>query len=211
MVKIATDIYSFSELRTNGFTYVDKTAALWLMASGEVGKQFFIARPRRFGKSLAVSTLKALFEGRRELFRGLAIESKWDWSQKWPVLHLDMGSLQARSVSEFEALLSSHLRQRAAGFGIKGLQGVTPGDIFTNHIDTLARMFPYGRIDMTAETPSDYNIIEFKLHSPTEAMEQIRGKEHAGRYALSPKHLSIIAISFSSEKRVIVEELMEEP
>ena len=68
MEKIVTDIYTFSELRSEGFTYVDKTDALYAMASGEVGKQFFIARPRRFGKSLAVSTLKSLFEGRRDLF-----------------------------------------------------------------------------------------------------------------------------------------------
>ena len=80
MEKIATDIYTFSELREEGFTYVDKTDALYAMVSGESGKQFFIARPRRFGKSLAVSTLKSLFEGRREFFRGLAIEPKWDWS-----------------------------------------------------------------------------------------------------------------------------------
>ena len=84
MEKVATDIYTFAELRNEGFTYVDKTDALNAMASSEVGKQFFIVRPRRFGKSLAVSTLKALFEGRRDLFRGLAIEPKWDWSKKWP-------------------------------------------------------------------------------------------------------------------------------
>ena len=86
MEKVATDIYTFAELRREGFTYVDKTDVLYAMASGEVGTQFFIARPRRFGKSLAVSTLKALFEGRRDLFNGLAIEPKWDWSKKWPVL-----------------------------------------------------------------------------------------------------------------------------
>ena len=93
MEKISTDIYSFARLRESGFTYVDKTDILWTMASGDVGAQFFMARPRRFGKSLAVSTLKALFEGRRELFKGLAIESKWDWSKNWPVLHLDMGGM----------------------------------------------------------------------------------------------------------------------
>ena len=54
MERIATDIYTFSELRNGGFTYVDKTDALYAMASGEVGKMFFIARPRRFGKSLAI-------------------------------------------------------------------------------------------------------------------------------------------------------------
>lgn len=55
--KNATDIYTFSKLRNNGFTYVDKTDALYAMASGDVGEQFFIARPRQFGRSLAVSTI----------------------------------------------------------------------------------------------------------------------------------------------------------
>ncbi len=90
MEKVATDIYTFSELRESGFTYVDKTRELYSMASGEWGKQYFMARPRRFGKSLAVSTLRSLFEGRRDLFQGLAIEPLWDWSKKWPVLHLSL-------------------------------------------------------------------------------------------------------------------------
>jgi hypothetical protein len=51
MEKVATDIYTFSRLRDDGFTYVDKTDALYTMASGEVGFQFFIARPRRFGRT----------------------------------------------------------------------------------------------------------------------------------------------------------------
>ena len=146
MEKIATDIYSFQRLREEGFTYVDKTDILRTMASGETGVQFFIVRPRRFGKSLAVSTLKALFEGRRGLFRGLAIEPAWDWSKKWPVLHLDMGSTQARSVAEFEALLSNHLRRRAADFGIENLQGVTPGDMLQELVIALSRLSPDGRM-----------------------------------------------------------------
>ena len=100
MEKIATDIYTFSRLREEDFTYVDKTEALHAMASGENGALFFIARPRRFGKSLAVSTLKSLFLGERDLFRGLAIEPLWDWSRSWPVLHLDMGSMQAADIVE---------------------------------------------------------------------------------------------------------------
>lgn len=100
MEKIATDTYSFERLREEGFTYVDKTDELYAMASGESGVQFFMARPRRFGKSLAVSTLKHLFEGRRELFQGLKIEPKWDWSKKWSVLHLDMGSCQTKTIPE---------------------------------------------------------------------------------------------------------------
>ena len=95
MEKIATDTYSFSDIRKGGFVYVDKTAILKTLADGSLGKQFFIARPRRFGKSLAISTLQCLFEGRRELFKGLAIEPSWGWSKTYPVLKLDMDSCQA--------------------------------------------------------------------------------------------------------------------
>ena len=146
MEKIATDIYTFSELRNGGFTYVDKTDALYAMACGEVGKQFFIARPRRFGKSLAVSTLKSLFGGRRDLFQGLAIEPKWDWSKKWPVLHLDMGSMQAPDVAEFRKLLTDHLLRRAGELGVGGLSGETPAIMFTDLIDALAARSPDGRM-----------------------------------------------------------------
>ena len=65
MEKAATDTYTFEKLRGGCFTYVDKTAILKQLADGSRGSQFFIARPRRFGKSLAVSTLRCLFEGKR--------------------------------------------------------------------------------------------------------------------------------------------------
>ena len=146
MEKIATDIYTFLELRKKGFTYVDKTDALYSMASGDVGKQFFIARPRRFGKSLAVSTLKSLFQGEREWFAGLAIEPKWDWSKKWPVLHLDMGSMQAPNVAEFRALLCEHLRRRSIELGVGELTGDIPSILFTNLIGALAAKSPDGQM-----------------------------------------------------------------
>ena len=146
MEKVATDIYSFAELRNEGFTYVDKTRELYAMASGEVGKLFFIARPRRFGKSLAVSTLKALFEGRRELFGGLAIEPLWDWSKKWPVLHLDMGSMQARDVNEFRRLLVGQLERKSREFCAEYPKSDIPSVMFTSLIDTLAAKSPDGRM-----------------------------------------------------------------
>ena len=88
MEKATTDISSFRKLRENGFTHVDKTAHIPPLVDISIGTQFFLARPRRFGKSLLVSTLHCLFEGRRDLFQGLAIEPKWDWSKTWPVPHL---------------------------------------------------------------------------------------------------------------------------
>ena len=138
MEKIATDIYTFEKLRKNGFTYVDKTDALYAMASGDVGNQFFIARPRRFGKSLAVSTLKSLFQGERELFAGLKIEPKWDWSKKWPVLHLDMGSAQTTTVAELCERWRVMLGNECARNGIVFRDNENPATAFENAICDLA-------------------------------------------------------------------------
>ena len=103
MEKIYTDTYDFEHIRKNGATYVDKTNLIWLLASEQIGKQFFLSRPRRFGKSLLISTLKYLFEGRRDLFKGLAIDSlNWDWDTTYPVLHLDMSGCESNSVEDVE-------------------------------------------------------------------------------------------------------------
>ena len=90
MKPISTSTYTFSDLVGGGYVYVDKTANIHAIASPAKG-QYFIARPRRFGKSLLISTLQCLFEGRREFFRGLAIDSlPWDWTPI-PVLRLARG------------------------------------------------------------------------------------------------------------------------
>ena len=145
MEKIATDIYTFGRLREEGFTYVDKTAALHAMACGEQGVQFFIARPRRFGKSLAVSTLKALFEGRRDFFQGLAIEPKWDWSKKWPVIHLDMGTMQYDTVEQLTIALKDYLRGEALRLGVPFNGELTLPAIFRNLIQNVAATSADGR------------------------------------------------------------------
>ncbi len=138
MEKVATDIYTFSRLRAEGFTYVDKTDMLYAMASGEVGFQFFIARPRRFGKSLAVSTFESLFQGEREHFTGLAIEQKWDWSKSWPVLHLDMGSAQAETVPELHRRWRAILANECVRNKIPFRDDDDPATAFENVINDLA-------------------------------------------------------------------------
>ena len=138
MERIATDTYSFERVREGGFVYVDKTAILKTLADGSLGTQFFIARPRRFGKSLAVSTLQCLFEGRRDLFRGLAIEPDWDWSKTWPVLKLDMGTCAADDAQELKGLLRSMLRREAVRLGLPRPEGATPGDAFLQFCTDLA-------------------------------------------------------------------------
>ena len=126
MEKIATDTYSFERIRQGGFVYVDKTAILKTLADGRIGTQFFVARPRRFGKSLAISTLQCLFEGRRDLFKGLAIEPDWDWSKTYPVLKLDMGSCQASSVDDLWRNINTMLRAEAERLGVPLREDETP-------------------------------------------------------------------------------------
>ena len=145
MEKIATDTYSFERVREGGFVYVDKMAILKTLADGSIGTQFFIARPRRFGKSLAVSTLQCLFEGRRDLFRGLAIEPDWDWSKTYPVIKLDMGACQAATVSEFREYVSSVLRFEADRLGVAFTESTLPSISFRGLIENAAKMSPEGR------------------------------------------------------------------
>ena len=87
--KLPIGIQTFRTIREEGYYYVDKTALLRRLV--EEGTHYFLSRPRRFGKSLLVDTLKELFEGSEELFRGLAIHAHRDWSVRHPVLRLDLG------------------------------------------------------------------------------------------------------------------------
>ncbi|MDR2383273.1 MAG: AAA family ATPase, partial [Prevotellaceae bacterium] len=86
--KLPIGIQDFEDLRTNGYVYVDKTKYVYDLVT--LGKPYFLGRPRRFGKSLLLSTLKAYFLGKKELFEGLAIaELEKNWIE-YPVFHIDM-------------------------------------------------------------------------------------------------------------------------
>ena len=146
MEKIATDTYSFADVREGGFVYVDKTAILKTLADGSLGKQFFIARPRRFGKSLAVSTLQCLFEGRRDLFRGLAIEPDWDWSKTWPVLKLDMSGCQAMTVDMLWQKIRVQLLRNAERLGVPLREDLPVSGQFEMLISDLAERSPDGKV-----------------------------------------------------------------
>ena len=99
MEKIATSFCSFEGLVTK-YTYVDKTDMLWRLVSDSTDRMFFISRPRRFGKSLMLDTLKCIFEGRRDLFRGLKIEKmRYDW-KPYPIVNLNMAELGADSPAQ---------------------------------------------------------------------------------------------------------------
>ena len=100
-------IQSFEEIRNGGYVYVDKTALIYKLTS--TGKYYFLSRPRRFGKSLLVSTMEAYFSGRKELFVGLAMASlEKDWVS-YPVLHLDLTGAAYLSIDELYSKFNSFL------------------------------------------------------------------------------------------------------
>ncbi len=115
-------IQSFAEIRNGGYVYVDKTAQLYRLAS--TGKYYFLSRPRRFGKSLLVSTMEAYFSGERKFFSGLAMERlEKDWV-KYPVLHLDLTGAAYLSLDELIAKLNLFLSAQEELYGIHTTENV---------------------------------------------------------------------------------------
>ena len=113
--KLPIGIQTFSDIRTQGYIYVDKTALVWQIANS--GKPYFMSRPRRFGKSLLLSTFEAYFEGRKDLFEGLAIEALEDKWEKHAVLHLDLNAEKYDTIESLNAILSYQLTQWEAVYG----------------------------------------------------------------------------------------------
>ena len=118
LLPIMTANGSFENLRRGGYVYVDKTAYLHSLVRQE-GNMFFLSRPRRFGKTLTVSTLEAVFQGRRELFKGLAIDAlDYDW-KPYLIIHIDFGDCPFDTPKELEGNFAGSIEQgtRDTGMG----------------------------------------------------------------------------------------------
>ena len=102
-------IQNFEKIRQGGFLYVDKTNLIYQIV--QTGGYYFLSRPRRFGKSLLVSTMEAYFQGKKERFKGLAIEKlEKDWTD-YPVLHLDLSGKTYNKAEDLDMILDMHLCQ----------------------------------------------------------------------------------------------------
>lgn len=124
-------IQNFEDLRNNNYVYVDKTELIYRLT--HTNKVYFLSRPRRFGKSLLVSTLEAYFQGKRELFQGLAmerLEKEWESS---PVLHLDFSMTKYTDFADLTGQLHLHLLEWEKLYG-KDLEEKTPAERFTGVI-----------------------------------------------------------------------------
>ena len=115
MKKLPLDTSSFRRLREENYVYVDKTRQIHRMITE--GTAYFLSRPRRFGKSLTISTLMELFKGNKTLFKGLWIENHWEFKEH-PVLIFDFNAIDNKNPDVFEHALTYHLNQIAASNGI---------------------------------------------------------------------------------------------
>ena len=115
MMKYPIGIQSFAQLREDGFVYVDKTQLLYRLVTE--GKIYFLSRPRRFGKSLLVSTLKAYFQGRKDLFQGLALEElEKEWAE-YPVFHVDFNGEVFTEKEALKSRLESYVTEWERMYG----------------------------------------------------------------------------------------------
>ena len=139
MKPIAISTSDFATLIKKGGIYVDKTAYFYRLVSNEMNNLLFLARPRRFGKSLMITALKEIFMGRRELFDGLAI-SKTDWKwEKWPVIHFEFADVDTTSIESFDETFAPNVKRRLEEAGFSYDDTLPPSTNFGAAIDSLSK------------------------------------------------------------------------
>lgn len=135
MLKYPIGVQTFEEIRTGGYVYVDKTEHVYRLADG--GKYYFLSRPRRFGKSLLLSTIQAYFEGKKDLFEGLAIaglEKEW---AAYPVLRMDLGGATYKTKTDLDTRLAQVFAEWEELYGITTVYP-TPAARFSEIIKAAA-------------------------------------------------------------------------
>ncbi|NOQ35236.1 MAG: AAA family ATPase, partial [Methylococcaceae bacterium] len=135
MKKFPIGIQTFSKLIENNCYYIDKTPLIAELV--EKGEYYFFSRPRRFGKSLLVSTLSSAFKGEKELFKNLYLEKNWDWSQQYPVIDLSFGRGVSGSVEGLNETFAAILNEIAENYGVTLNQHSLSNNRFGELIHTL--------------------------------------------------------------------------
>jgi hypothetical protein len=126
--KLPIGIQTFSEIRSEGYYYADKTAFCLKLA--EQGKYYFLSRPRRFGKSLLIDTLGELFSGNQTLFTGLYVEDKWDWSIHYPVIRISFGGGIIHDAQQLQRRIITILENNCHRLGVDIEKEADTSDLF---------------------------------------------------------------------------------
>ena len=184
-------------MERNGI-YVDKTELVHQLVTQ--GTAYFLSRPRRFGKSLLVSTLKELFEGNKILFKGLWIENNWDWSQTNPVIHISFAPLDYQDMTLKEAILLE-LHAKADLHGLIHILFSYLGAFIQSEVHSSR-----GRADVVIQTDTDVYIFEFKFKESAEiAFQQILTNGYANKYRASGKRITGIGVNFCQTKKEVAD------
>ena len=168
MKNLPLSIQTFSDMITQDYLYVDKTKEIYnLFTQG--GKYYFLSRPRRFGKSLLISSLAEIFSGNKELFKGLWIYDKIEWLQ-YPVIQIDFSKIEFETPAKLKESIKKFLNEKARSFGITLDQEKSFKESFVELIEKLSSQ---GRVVILVDE-YDKPIIEF---IETEDIETARANQ----------------------------------
>ena len=135
--KLPIGIQTFAKIRNENCYYVDKSGMAVDLV--DQGAYYFLSRPRRFGKSLFLDTLKELFEGNQALFQGLAAENRWDWSQHYPVIRISFGGGVVRDRQELDQRIRGILRVNRLALGLQLPVDLPATDIASSFEDLISQ------------------------------------------------------------------------
>ena len=162
-------INTLSVLRENNCVYVDKTEIAHRLI--RIPGRFFLSRPRRFGKSLFVDTLKEIFEGNQKLFEGLYIHDQWDWSRKFPVIKIDFAGGVLKNRQELDVRILDILQENAEHLGVSYESTDIPGKLGTLIRKAMAK---YGERAVVLVDEYDKPILD-NIENPSIAAEMREG------------------------------------
>ncbi|MGC8734472.1 MAG: AAA family ATPase, partial [bacterium] len=131
MKKLPIGISDFKKLIKGDYIYVDKTKYIYELV--ESGGYIFLSRPRRFGKSLLLSTIKYLFEGQKELFKNLFIYDKWNWEEKYPVIRISFAA-DIKNIDSFYEVIHNQLKLNYEKFNILFQQNFKHFDLLLENL-----------------------------------------------------------------------------
>jgi Predicted AAA-ATPase/PD-(D/E)XK nuclease superfamily len=190
MKNLPIGIQSFAKLREMNCVYVDKTRLIHQLAT--TGAFYFLSRPRRFGKSLLVSTMKELYAGNKALFEGLWIENNWDWSKKNPVLHFSFDTM-GYVEDGLLPILKIDMQSKAALFDVE-IEKTDLKGMFQELIEKVSEK--YGKVVLLVDE-YDKPILDYLETSTMSSAKENRDilREFYGILKNADEHLELVFIT----------------
>jgi Predicted AAA-ATPase/PD-(D/E)XK nuclease superfamily len=191
--KLPIGIQDFQEIITKGFIYIDKTQQIHKLISE--GKYYFLSRPRRFGKSLTLSTIKEIFKGSKALFKDLWIENKWDWTETNPVIHVYFEAMGYKDLG-LEKAIEHFIENQALIYEVS----LTSSGIAQKFQELLEKIHTkYGKQVVILIDEYDKPLIDYLEDIPTAKEHQQILKAFYSTFKSSDEHIRLLLITGVSQ------------